>query len=111
MSEKLNKTFYEPSDTTPEQRVVNEREWSNPDNWKGLFFPAYSSESDNRPFVPGRWFPSKGGEQKSKFVLGRKSIPNRAHSRGKVWFRLGWIAVSIIVIIWFILMAIYIINK
>jgi hypothetical protein len=53
MSKKHFLNFHEPFDITEEQRKINEQEWNNPENWRGHFFPSYSSKLDNRPIVPG----------------------------------------------------------
>lgn len=74
--------LYEPSGTTPEQRKINEQEWNNPDNWHGYFCPSYSSKLDNRPIVPGKHM--------------CKSNCNLAHSRGRMWHRLGWWSVIVL---------------
>ena len=103
----MNLSFYEPSGTTEEQRQINDREWSNPENWHGLFFPYYSSKLDNRPFVPGRYIhPEKAGGSLNMFP-GVKTTCNRAHRRGNIWHILAWTAAITITLLWFVLMSIY----
>ena len=79
------KEIYEPPGTTPEQRKINEREWNNPDNWHGWLLPTYSSKLDNRPLVPGNNLFSKGN-------------CNLGHPRGRMWHRLGWWSIIILLI-------------
>jgi hypothetical protein len=108
MFDNLNKQIYEPPDTTLKQREINEQEWKNPDNWKGSFFPSYTSKLDNRPLVPTRWFPPKKGEKKYRhFLKPRSFTPNRAHSRGRAWLTFSWLVLVAIFLLWIVLQLIY----
>ena len=98
---KKSLSLYEPAEITEEQKKINDREWNDPKNWHGYFFPNYSSELDNRPFVPGRYIhPEKVGGSLN-ILFGVKTTCNRAHGRGKLWHILAWGVVIIIALLWF----------
>jgi len=47
--------------TKDSQQQINDREWSNPENWSGSkWFGVYFCKLDSRVFVPKRSFPSLG---------------------------------------------------
>jgi len=100
MFEKLSNMLCEPANTTSEQRKINEREWSNPDNWHGWICPYYRSEVDTRPFVPGRILHPKINAPSWLSLQKGRPIPNKGQSRGKVWSLLAWYTIILIIIIW-----------
>ena len=95
---KLNDILCDPPGITPEQKIINDREWRDPKNWKGFLFPAYYSELDSRPFVLARMFkPKSHDDLKWAGVLCSQTV-NRAHRRGRIWVILMWIAVLSIIL-------------
>lgn len=106
MPNALNDILCNPAGISPEQAAINEAEWRKPENWHGVLFPSYCSKTDTRPFVPGRTFRPKTADDLRWVGVLTRQIPNRGHSRGRIWSILGWAAVIGVAVVWIVLMVI-----
>jgi len=97
MLEKMNNILCDPFGITPEQKEINEREWRDPNNWKGWLFPVYSSALDTRPFVPGRMFRPKDSQDTRWVQILCSQVPNIGQRNGTAVFLFS-IAVWILIV-------------